>query len=235
MRNLLISLGKYKDGIAISITIILVVVGGYKYFDSIVDKKIQNALSLLKRRESSIFVDARTTLLKEWVENQSLYNKFSQTDDYTDDLYEDISKAIWKNEPYRKALYTISSYYNNAAACALDGVCDGPTMCASLAGEIQDHLDINRPYFVFARMVRKEDAKSLILSLPEFVDFCIEKKNQNVRLFSRHDRSIGCRINLYLERLTGVSIDSFCKPLATDWEKTMIKDAEKLEGLTGEK
>lgn len=214
----------YKDSITVIIAILILVVGGFQYFDIAVENRIKNSLEFLKRREGDTFVDARRVLIQKWIEHKGLQRKFSKTDVYTQELFDEAAKAIFNDAAYRTAIFNMSTFYTNAAACTLDGICDAPTMCASLMGEIQDYLDINRGYFIFARKIRKEDAISLTLSMPEFVKFCDD--DISVRLFARHDRSLTCRIDLYLERLIGVHFGGFCKAKATEYDRELNKEAD---------
>ena len=226
MRSLLTTLAKYKDGITVLVALVLLFVGGFQYFEIAMENRIKNSLDLLERREGDTFVEARTVLIRKWIEHKELQEKFSRTEVYTQELIDEAAKAIFNDTAYRTALFNMSTFYNNAAACSLDGVCDAPTMCASLMGEIQDYLDVNRGYFVFARKIRKEDAISLTLSMPEFVKFCDDELS--VRLFARHDRSVECRIDLYLERLIGMHLGGQCSASATQYDLDIERDANRL-------
>ena len=222
----LTSLGSHKDGIGVIIAVLLLLVGGYQYFDNAVDSRIEKGLDVLKRREARPFVDARTTLMMKWFENEDLRDRFAQSDTYTRELIAAATKAIFEDEEYRTALANISTYYSNAAACAIDGICDAPVMCASLMGEVQDFLDVNRGYFVSLTVVRREDATTLFLSLPEFVKFCNDRLFINVA--SRHDFSAGCKLGRYLERFLGASFGFSCGFYSTEYAKQIEKEAEQL-------
>lgn len=220
-------LGKNKDGITALIAIILLVVGGYQYFVVAVESRIKYSLNLLERREGDTFVNARTVMIQKWIDNENLRSAFAATNTYTPELIGKATEEIFEDSEYRKALYNISTYYTNAAACALDGICDAPTMCASLAGEIQDYLDVNRGYFVYATKIRQEDAVSLTLSMPEFVIFCSSALFVNEA--SRHDRSWWCRTNLYSQRMIGLHFRKSCAFFATPYQIRIEAEAEKLE------
>ena len=219
--------GDRRDGIGIGIALILLLVGGFQYFDFAVDSRIENGLDVLKRRENATFVEARTTLLMKWLENEDLLQQFSETEVYTSDLIEKATEAIFKDERYRTALANMANFYHNAAACTLDEICDAPVMCASLMGEIQDFLDVNKGYFIYASSVRYEDANTFILSMPEFVELCDDDLFLNVA--SRHDSSIGCRTGLYLYRFIGTSFGLSCKFKSTAYADEITREVEEMK------
>ena len=202
-------LGSRKDGIGIATALVLVLVGGFQYFDSVVESRIEKGLDVLSRRETDTFVKARSTLMTKWFANEELRKEFSQTRVYTPQLIERATAAIFNDREYQNAVADMSTYYSNAAACTIDGICDAPLMCASLMGEIQDFLDVNRGYIVALKKVRFEDANTIILSMPEFVEFCDEDLFVNVA--SRHDYSVGCRLGRYLYRLIGANFGLGCE------------------------
>ena len=229
-RTVLASLGSHKDGIGVVVALLLLLVGGYQYFDNAVDARIEKGLDVLKRREAEPFVEARTTLMMKWFENKELHDRFIQSATYTPDLIAAATESIFNDKKYRKALANMSTYYTNAAACTIDGICDAPIMCASLMGEIQDFLDVNRGYFVSLTAKRREDATTMFLSLPEFVKFCDTRLFINVA--SRHDFSTGCRVGRYLRRFLGTSFGLSCAFNFTDYAKQIDKAAEKLRNQT---
>ena len=219
-------LSEIKDAVTTTIAMLVVLVGGYQYFELRSESRIENALEILKRREQAIFVDARTYTVKKFMEGSIFSSELSQNKTYTKEIIEKITKEIQSDELYRNSLLNISTYYNNASACTLDGICDAATMCASLAGEIQDYLSINKGYVSLATFVRQEDAKSLTLSLPEFVEFC--DKNIGLNIFSRHDYSTWCSINLFLERRFSIGLNSACIAKASKYDTNIEKDVGKL-------
>ena len=223
-------LGTRKDGIGIGIALILLVVGGFQYFDSVVESRIEKGLDVLKRREGDTFIEARTILISKWVENQELREQFTKTSVYTPELIQSATKEIFDDPEYRTALVNMSTYYSNAAACTIDGICDAPLMCASLMGEIQDFLDINRGYIVATKAVRFEDANTIILSMPEFVEFC--DQNIFINVASRHDHSLVCRIGRYLDRFVGTSFGLPCEFKSTAYVDKIDLEAEKLRKLS---
>ena len=223
--RLLDRLGRCKDGITVSLAILLVIVGFYQYFEFRSDRKIEASLKILERRESAVFVEARTKLLQTWFEaDGNLIEEFAETYIYTDELYKEIDPKIRDDTEYRSAMLQISAYYSNAAACVLDGLCDQPTICSSLHGEIQDYLDINRNYFVYLRRLRQEDSVSLYLHHPEFVEDC--GKSIMFSLFSRTDDTFRCRTARKLYRLTGIKISSLCSAMTSDYTKEIIRLAK---------
>ena len=222
-------LGQKKDGIGIAIALTLLLVGGFQYFDSVVESRIEKGLDVLKRRESDTFVDARTILISKWVENQQLREEFARTSVYTPELIRSATAAIFDDPEYRTALINMSTYYSNAAACTMDGICDAPLMCASLMGEIQDFLDVNRGYIVATKSVRFEDANTIILSMPEFVEYC--DRNIFINVASRHDYSVACRIGRYFDRLVGTSFGLSCEFKSTAYVDQVDHEAEKLRNL----
>lgn len=225
MKRFLLALGAFKDGVTTLLALILVVVGFYQYLEFRSDKRIATSLNILERREGKIFVEARTKLIKTWFEvDGSLAEAFRQTDKYSDALYSAIDKEIHSDEEYRTALLHISSFYSNAAACVLDGLCDQPTICSSLHGEIQDYLDINRNYFVFLRRLRKEDSVSLYLHHPEFVDDC--DQTLMLSLFARTDGSVSCRFARSLHRTTGLALNGYCEGKTASYTQDIINRAE---------
>lgn len=225
MRSFLISFGKYKDGVTTFLAILFVFVGFYQYFEYRSDKRIETALQLLERREGRVFVEARTKLLQTWFEaDGSLADALKRTDFYTEELYKEIDSTIHADKQYRTAMLHISSFYSNASACVLDGLCDQPTICSSLHGEIQDYLDINRNYFVFLRTLRDEDSVSLYLHLPEFVGKCDE--TIFFSLFSRVDSSNKCRFARSLYRTTGFILKDFCKEMTAPYTQGIIDRAK---------
>ena len=93
-------------------------------------------------------------------------------------------------------------------------------------GEVQDFLDVNRGYVVSLTVVRREDATTLFLSLPEFVTFCNDRLFINVA--SRHDFSVGCKLGRYLERFVGTSLGFSCGFYSTEYAKQIEKEADQL-------
>ncbi len=218
------ALGNRKDGVLTFIAIVVLLVGGFSYFDSRLDARTRNALEILERREADTFVKARSILVRKWLEEPGLNAAFSATGTYTSELIEKTTEAIFDDADYRSALFDISTYYSNAVACVLDGQCDVPTMCASLRGEIQDYLEINEGYFTEATVLRREDAVSLYRGMPEFVEFCSDKLF--VRVASRHDGSTDCRISRYLERFLGLGWESACTFDYTAYGQRVTETAE---------
>lgn len=232
MKSLLVRFGAYKDGITSLIAVVLLVVGAYQYFEIRGETRIEKSLQMLKQREQSVFVSARTYVLKKWAELPELEKAFAETETYTPDLIKRVTTEIHSDGKYRAHLFDISTYYNNVAACALDGICDLPTLCASLAGEIQDYLDINSGYFAYFAALREEDARALFLSFPEFVERCKSK----ARLFVayRHDTSFSCRFNLFLYRRFGFGSNDACRFKATKYDEEITKAAEEIKKLLGD-
>lgn len=229
MQRMLGLFARNKDGITSLIATILFVVGVFQYLEYRADTRISNSLDMLKRREASIFVDARATLIRKWLETEGLLEDFKATEFYTDELIQKVSNEIFTDVSYRTALLHISAYYQNAAACTLDEVCDPATICSSLAGEVQDFLDVNQGYFAFARSVRQEDAVSLYLSLPEFVDYCIA--DAGALVFSRHDRRFFCQAGLYTYRIAGFAgpANLACLPRESEFGQRVIDSAAKID------
>lgn len=219
---------RHKDGITGLLAASFVVVGAFQYLEYRADLRISAALDMLKRRETSIFVEARAKLISKWLETEKLHRKFAGTEIYTLDLIEAISTEIFADKEYRESILHISAYYHNAAGCAVDGVCDAPMICSSLGGEIQDYLDVNKGYFAFARSVRYEDAVSLYLSLPEFGNYC--DADLGALVFSRHDRSYLCQTGLYAYRISGFTglANAFCRPEETDYGQEIIDAAKQI-------
>jgi len=220
--------GRHKDGITALIAATLFVLGAFQYLEYRADMRISTALDMLKRRETALFVTARATLIRKWLETEGLLETFRSTQTYTEDLIKAVSTEIFNDDGYRAALLHISAYYQNAAGCTLDGVCDAATICSSLGGEIQDYLDVNQGYFAFARSVRDEDAVSLYLSLPEFVDYC--KADLGALVLSRNDQRLLCQSGLYLYRMTGISwlADANCAPRESGFGQSVIDAAVKI-------
>ena len=202
-------LGDRRHGLSILIALVLVLVGGFAYFDGRVDTRIENGLDVLKRREAETFVNARTTLLLMWLKNEELAKEFQRTPTYTRRLLDLNAEAILNDDEYQRAFVDMSTYYSNAAACTLRGICDGPLMCGTLWSETQDFLDVTRGYFEHWKSVRYEDANTLILSIPEFESYCEEKLH--LRVASHHDYTSLCGVRLYVYRLTGLDIGLPCK------------------------
>lgn len=227
MKSVLESLGKHKDGITTLLALVFFIVGAYQYFEIRAESRIEKSLDLLKQREATIFVSARTYVLQKWGEQKNLLQGFAETEVYTPELIAAVRDEILDDAEYRARLFDLSTYYNNAAACALDGFCDLPTMCASLTGEIQDYLDINSGYFAYFAALREEDARSLFLSLPEFVELCQSK----IRLFIayRHDTSFNCRASVFLYRRFGVSSEGGCEFNATRYDNEISEAAAEIK------
>ncbi len=221
--------GSHKDGIVAFAATIAFILGAFQYLEYRSDLRISAALDILKRREARIFVEARDTLVRKWLETEELQSVFASTVIYTDELIEGVSKEIGRDENYRRAVLHISAYYQNVAGCTMDGICDAAMMCSSLAGEIQDHLDINKGYFALARALRDEDAVSLYLGLPEFVNFCVQ--NAPSFYFSRLDRSRMCQAGLFLNRKTGLSwlAELSCHPQETEYGQSIIDAAKPIK------
>ena len=165
-----------KDGITALIALVLLIVGGFQYFDVKLDGRISNSLEILERREKPLFVSARENTIRKWIDikkaNPALWSDFVNNKDYTKDIYDAVETEIENDEQYRKDLLSLGLFYQNASAFALDGHCDAVTLCSSLRGEMQDFLDLNKPYLIYAHKVRKEDATSIYLDVPEFVAQC---------------------------------------------------------------
>ncbi|MCV0428740.1 MAG: hypothetical protein K5905_25080 [Roseibium sp.] len=189
----------------------------YSYLEYLNDRRIDKALDVLKRREATLFVDARTKLINFWIENETLLKDLKETQQYTDEIYIKAASEILDSKDYVISLHNLSLFYNNAVACALDGICDPITICGSLSGEIQEYLSINRGYFAYAMSIRDEDARSMWLHMPEFMKFC--ERKAGVRIFSRHDRSSWCQSNVVLERWFGLSFGNACSPTQTKWDE----------------
>lgn len=219
----------YKDGITVLIAGTLFVVGGYQYFEVRTETRIEKSLDILKRREQTIFVDARTVALKKWIDTKTLLSEFAGTETYSQELIEKITEEIGQDQAYRIALYNISTFYNNAAACALDGVCDIATLCASLHGEIQDYMEVNKGYMSYATAVRFEDAKSLTLSLPEFSREC--RRDIGLNIFSRHDSGFWCRVNMFTYRRLSIGINSACDPIVSKYDWEVEEQAKKIRAI----
>lgn len=206
--------GRYSKGVTAVLAIAVTTIGGYQYFEAKVDRKITRAIEVLERREKGAFLDARTTIYRKWLENERLFKNVPEdarkANVYTEEILKLAAREIIPDIEYRIAMLNISTYYTNAAACALDGLCDLPMMCASLMGEIQHYLEINSGYFTYAEGIITEDALTLKLSMPEFVAACDEDVWTN--LFSRHDRSYWCAINLKSERIIGLHVPKACGP-----------------------
>lgn len=225
-RHLIATLGRHKDGITTLLAVLAFLIGGFSYLEFLKDRRIDKALELLKRREAPIFVDARTISIRKWIDNPELRDELANTKVHTPDLIKKVGEAISKDKDYRIALYNLSTLYNHAASCALDHICDALTMCGSLFGEIQEYLDINEAYFVYATKLRQEDAKSLTLNLPEFENFC--KQRIKVRYFPRFDRSWKCRIDVNTERLFGFYILGACQNIESEWDQKINRAANEL-------
>lgn len=221
-QNKLKRLGHYKDGVTVTLALIFFVVGFYQYFEVKAERKISMSLNILERREDPIFVKARTTILQKWfVFNQA---EFLKTSTYTPELLASIEKLIQKDSEYRTALQHISTFYVNAAACVLDNLCDKPTICLSLLGEIQDYLDVNKNYFIYLRRVRGEDSLSFYIGLDVFTNQCISNYGPNI--FSRMDQSWSCHASLKLYRITGIELRGYCKGSITGYAKEIINAAK---------
>ena len=215
VNRMIIALGKQKDGITTLLAILLIVVGFFQYLEIRHDRRIETALGMLERRESANFVEARTTLLQPLFNpDGELEEAFKESKTYDENLYRKIDDVIHSNPAYPTALLDISIYYSNASACVLDGICARPTICSSLMGEVQDHLDINHNYFAYLSNLRGEDARSLYLHQREFVNYCAE--NLFFNLYSRTDNSLLCAIAGRLYKLTGWSLDFACSGEDTD-------------------
>ena len=203
--NWIVQIGSHKDGITVAIAIVLLLVGGFQYFDSRIDARIEQALQMLQRREAPTFVKARTIMLSKWLNSEKLCPEFSATDEYSWNLNVKIKDEILEDESYRDSLVDISNFYSNAAACTIHKICDTPLMCASLMGQVQDFLNLNRDYFVHIGMQRQNDSKTLTLHMPEFVEYCSSKLFINVA--SQGDRTSKCRWGVYLYRLTNMNFN----------------------------
>lgn len=221
-QNKLKRLGQYKDGITVTLALIFFVVGFYQYFEVKAERKISMALNILERREDPIFVEARTTTLQKWFEvNQA---EFLKTSTYTPELLNSIQKFTQKDLKYRTALLHISTFYINAAACVLDGLCDKPTICLSLLGETQDYLNLNKNYFIYLRKSRGEDSLVFYKGLDVFEKQCIS--NHSLNIFSRMDQSWPCKASLKLYRITGIELGGYCKGSITKYAKEIIEAAK---------
>ena len=220
-------LGTNKDAITATLAIVLVVVGGYQYFVSLRDGKIEKALEILERREEATFIDARTTLIHKWIEHDDLNDDFVRESTYSKELRDKMTTEILADEKYRLAVANMSAYYASVAACALDGICDVPVLCASLMGEVQSYLTVNQGYFTHLRLLIGKDAKSFFLSLPEFVKLCDSDIFMNVA--SRHDRSTGCRLGVLLRRQVGFSFGFKCEFEFSKYDQTVKEHAENLK------
>jgi hypothetical protein len=228
LSRLLSLLARYKDGITALIAVTLFVLGVFQYLEYRADLRISTSLDMLKRRETSLFVTARAKLIRKWLETEGLLENFQSTETYTDKLIKAVSNEIFTDEDYRSALLHMSAYYQNAAGCTLDGVCDAATICSSLGGEIQDYLDVNKGYFAYARSVRDEDAVSLYLSLPEFANYC--KADLGALMFSRNDQGFLCQTGLYIYRMTGSSwfANANCHQCETKYGQSVIDAAAEI-------
>lgn len=225
--NKLTSVAEYKDAVTTWLAIVVAIVGAYQYFDVRSDQRIKAASEILARRESTQFVDARAALVMFVYSNQKLVKSFSEAGaTYTPKLLDDFAEIVRRNEAYQKAVTTISPYYINAAACAMDGICDIPTMCASLWGEIQDYLDVNRAYFAYLMSIRGEDAVSLWLGMANFEQLCRSKLKLFV--FSRFDNSLKCRLFVALYRRFDFAFDSACTHVISEYDDQLFYKAAKI-------
>lgn len=199
--------------LAITITL----VSEWQYWELRIEKKISASLDILKRREGSVFVDARTTVIQKWVMPSKISKTFAESETYDSDLLYAIKEEVKGDADYIRAMLNISLFYHNAASCALDGICDSATLCSSLWAEIQDYQDMHKGYFAHVKSIRDEDVKRFNLTIPEFVAHCQNKIS--VFVFSRHDQSFKCRVDLRLERRFGYSFGSFCNPQSSVYDK----------------
>ena len=226
-QNFLSRLGNYKDGVTVALALIFFVVGFYQYFENKANQRISMALNILERRENSIFVKARTTTIQKWFEvTGALKKEFVATTTYTPELLNSIAESIGDDLNYRAALLNISTFYSNATACVLDGLCDRPTICLSLAGEVQDYLNLNKYYFVYLRKLRDEDSLAFYAGLDVFENQC--NSNISLNIFSRMDQSFKCKASLQLYRITGIDLKGYCTGSETKYATEIIAASKKL-------
>ena len=224
-------LGSHRDGITAGIALLLIAVGSYQYFKTRSDLRIEKALDVLKRREGKTFVSAKTALANMWMSDEDLCENFIKSDKYTASMTDRVADLIIADEDYRDAVADLSTYYTNVAACTLDGICDASVMCASLMGEIQDFVEVNVDYFARVTMVRREDAKSLTLSMPEFLGFC--ERRLRLHVASRHDHSLLCQLGRNLYRHLGTGFGWFCGFEASEYDQQVKTKADSLRDTVG--